>query len=147
MLGNSQRVVVRNVVQGVKGRREDRKELLFYSSQGKLDAAFLLPASSLRCSGFSYFCLLSHLIFYLPLSISIIIAVFVFSLYGWDVFPIRLFCALKIRSRHTYITWDHIFRLDGRTFFDDQSPSKRLCQRSMTYRNFLLESWWHFRED
>ena len=144
MLGNSQRVVVRNVVQGVKGRREDRKEFLFYSSQGKLDAAFLLPASSLRCSGFSYFCLLSRLI-------NIFRLVFHHSRFRFQ--PVWLGCisypiVLRVKnSFETYIMWDHIFRLDGRTFFDGQSPRKRLCQRSMTYRNFLLESWWHFRED
>ena len=33
------------------------------------------------------------------------------SLYGWDVFPILLFCAVK-NSCETY-AWDHIFRLDG----------------------------------
>ena len=35
------------------------------------------------------------------------------SLYGWDVYPILLFCAVK-NSCETY-TWDHIFKLDGKT--------------------------------
>ena len=47
-------------------------------------------------------------------------------------------------------TWDHIVRLDGKHFcclFDDQSPPNGLCERSLTYKNFLLESRWHFGED
>ena len=145
MLSNSQRVVVRNVVQGVKGRREDGKELLFYSSQGKLDAAFHLSASSLKFSGFSYFSgLLSRLINIFRIAFHHSRFRFQPAWLGCISYPIVL--RLK-NSFETYITWDHIFMLDGRTFFDDQSPRKRLCQRSMTYRNFLLESWWHFRED
>ena len=106
LLGNSQRVVVRNVVQGVKGRREDRKELLFYSSQGKLHAAFLLPASSLRCSGFSYFCLPSRLI-------NIFRLVFHHSRFRFQ--PVWLGCIsypiiLRLKnSFETYITWESQF--------------------------------------
>ena len=72
---------------------------------------------SLKCSGFSYFsCLLSRLI-------NIFHIVFHHSRFRLQ--PVWLGCisypiVLRLKnSFETYFTWDHIFRLDGRTFFDD----------------------------